>query len=186
VDWPVTTRDGYDVSAKNSEDTVRSSFGAMALSALADVAGWLGKPGPAARYGAMAAATRAALARHNLRRNGSEAFFVDGAVGASAAHAAVHSTLFAAAAGAADGDAALGDALAAWLQRHGVAPSSCMMGRWWVTALLRLGVWSAAAADAALGVLTAEQYPGWINMMQLGATTTMEAWRPEDKSNLDY
>ncbi len=186
MDWPVGTRDGYDVSPKNSEDTVRSAFGAMALSALADVAAWLGKTSPAARYGSMAGATRAALARHNLRRNGSEAYFVDGAVGASADHAAVHSTLFAAAAGAADGDSVVADALAAWLRRHGVAPSSCMMGRWWVTAALRLGAWSPSAADLALEVLTAPGYPSWLDMMTQGATTTMEAWRPEDKSNLDW
>jgi hypothetical protein len=44
----------------------------------------------------------AGLAKYNLRVNGSEAYFVDGAVGASASHAAVHSTVYAVAAGAAD------------------------------------------------------------------------------------
>ena len=186
VDWPVGTRDGYDVGADNTDDTVRSALGAMAYAGLADVAGWLGKAAPAARYAAMAAGVRGALRRLNLRSNGSEAYFVDGAVGAPAAHAAVHSTLYAIAAGAADGDGALAGALTAFLRRRGVAPSSCMMGRWWVTGLLRIGVWAADAADLALEVLTAPGYPGWLYMIQQGATTTMEAWRPQDKSNLDW
>ena len=129
VDWPTGTRDGYSCAASNAEDTVRSSLGAMALHALADTAGWLARPVAAARYAALEAATLAALRRLNVRRNGSEAYFVDGAVGASASHAAVHSTLYAISAGAADGDADLGRALTAFLSRHGVAPSSCMMVR---------------------------------------------------------
>lgn len=28
--------------------------------------------------------------------------------------------------------------------------------------------------------------PSWLNMLAQGATTTMEAWRPADKSNLDW
>jgi alpha-L-rhamnosidase len=207
VDWPTGTRDGYDCGPDNREDTVRSALSALAYGALADVARWLSRPAAAARYDAMAAGVRAALRRLNLRggaggdgdRDGggggggasggasaAAAFFVDGAVGASASHAAVHSTLYAISAGAADGDAVLGAALAAFLRRHGVAPSSCMMGRWWVTGLLRLGVFSAEAADLALDVLTAPGYPSWLDMIAQGATTTMEAWRPEDKSNLDW
>ena len=186
VDWPVGTRDGYDCSQANSDDTVRSAFGALAYEALGELAGWLGKPAPAARYLAMAAGVRAALVGLNLRQNGSEAFFVDGGVGAPASHAAVHSTLYAIAAGAADGDGALASALTAFLRRRGVSPSSCMMGRWWVTGLYRIGVWSPAAADLALEVLTAPEYPSWLDMIAQGATTTMEAWRPADKSNLDW
>ena len=73
------------------------------------------------------------------------------------------------------------DSLVAFLRRHGVPPSSCMMGRWWVSGLLRLGTWSPAAADLALEVLTAPTYPSWLDMLAQGATTTMEAWRPADK-----
>jgi len=188
VDWPTTTRDGYDCGNDNYEDTVRNSLGSLAYGALANIAGWLDRPAAAARYAAMSDAVKASLRRLNLRLNasGGEAYFVDGAAGAPAAHAAVHSTLFAISAGAADGDAALGAALAAFLRRRGVAPSSCMMGRWWVTGLHRLGAFAAEAADLALDVLTAPGYPSWLDMIRQGATTTMEAWRPADKSNLDF
>ena len=136
LDWPTTTRDGYDCGPDNTDDTARSALGALAYDALADLAGWLGAPPErGAYYAAAAAGVRAALRARNLRVNASEAFFVDGAVGKSAAHAAVHSTVYAAAAGAADGDAALGAGVAAFITRHGVAPASCMMGRWFVDAL---------------------------------------------------
>ena len=193
LDWPAGTRDGYDCgSGSNPEDTARSALGAMAIGALADAAAWVAPGGAggaeALRYSAAAAGLRAALAAHNLRAlaNGS-AYFVDGRTGAAAAHAAVHSTLFACAAGACDGVGAdTARALVAHLVAHGVAPTSCMMGRWWVEALYRLGVSAAEGADAALGVLTAPGYPGWLDMLAQGASTTMEAWRPKDKSNLDW
>ena len=186
VDWPTTTRDGYDCGKDNYEDTVRSALGALAIRALADVASVLGESDDAARFAAMADATRAALKARSLRWNGSEAYFVDGTTGAPAAHAAVHSTVMALAAGALDGDAAAVIAATKFLARRGVAPSSCMMGRWWVEGLLRAGVWAGEAADLALDILTADAYPGWLYMLQIGATTTLEAWRPEDKGNLDF
>ena len=191
LDWPTSTRDGYDASAANNEDTARSALGAMALGALGDAAAWvLGEgSGDAAAYAAASAGVRAALVRHNLRvspGNGT-AYFVDGRTGGAARHAAVHSTLLACAAGACDGlNASVSAGLVAFLSRHGVPPSSCMMGRWWVEALYRLGIASAAGADAALAVLTAPDYPGWLDMLAQGATCTMEAWRPADKGNLDF
>ena len=188
VDWPVSTRDGYDCSKSNSDDTVRSSLGALALDSLADLAKWLPNV-PIERYNKYmnaANSVRTALYNLNLRHNGSEAYFVDGAVGPSSLHAAVHSTVYAVAAGAADGDAVLGTAIAAYLKRHGVAPASCMMGRWFVDALYRIGIWSPEASDVAFDILTATAYPSWIDMINQGATTTMEAWRPADKSNLDW
>ena len=109
---------------------------------------------------------KASLLAHNLRTNGSEAYFVDGAVGTPSSHAAVHSTLYAISAGVADsGGAALAQQLTAYLGRHGVAPSSCMMGRWWVEGLYRLGVWAGEAADLALAVLTSTAYPSWLDMV---------------------
>lgn len=189
VDWPVTCRDGFDVSAANSDDSVRSSLGALALDALADAAGWRGDAAGAARYGAAAAATRAALRALNFRvnaTNSSEAYFVDGAVGPSAAHAAIHSSVYALAAGALDGDAPAIRLAVARMRRHGVAPSSSMMGRWWVDGLYRAGVWAGEAADLAFDVLTSPSYPSWLDMLAQGATTTMEAWRAADKANLDF
>lgn len=196
VDWPTGTRDGYDVGRDNSDDTVRNALGIMAYNALGDIALWLGHNEASVRYKAMAATASEALLSLNLRHNGSEAYFVDGAVGSSADHAAVHSTLYSISAGVADAGgeplakvsyeayylscafvarmATILQALTAYLARHGVAPSSCMMGRWWVDGLYNLGVYSADAADLALTVLTTDEYPSWRNMMaQVGRCHTV-------------
>ena len=172
VDWPSSTRDGYDCGKDNTDDTVRSALGAMAYGALGQIASWLNKSSAAARYEAMETSVLDALRRLNLRSNTTMAYFVDGAVGSSASHAAVHSTLYAISAGAADGDAVLANALTIFLRQHGVPPSSCMMGRWWVTGLFRIGVWSAGAADLALDVLTAPGYPSWLDMLAQVRTYT--------------
>jgi len=188
VDWPVTTRDGYDVSPSNSDDTVRNALGALGYGAISSVATMLGKTDAAARYKAMQQSVLRSLVRLSLRRNATMAFFVDGAVGASASHAAVHSTLYAVSAGALDeaADPVLAGLVVAYLRAHGVPPSSCMMARWWTASLLHLGIVSADAADYALELLTKQDYPSFLDMMAQGATTTMEAWRPADKSNLDF
>lgn len=119
-----------------------------------------------------------------LRSNTTSAYFVDG-LGTSANHAAIHSSVYASVAGVMD--TASYDVivnLATYMHNHGVAPSSCMMGRHWVTGFYRLGIYSAAAADYALDVLTAVAYPSWLNMIAIGATVTTEAWQPADKSNM--
>jgi hypothetical protein len=191
ADWPTTTRDGYVMDTApgggNPEDAIRNGFGAIALDALADLAGWLGAPdAAAARYAAAAESTRAALRARQLRWNGSEAFVVDGTAGAAAAHAAVHSTVYAAAAGIADGNATLAAALGAFLARRNVVPSSCMTGRWYVEACFRLGRWAAAPADFALDLLSRDTYPSWGYMLShQNATMTLEAWAWEDKWNTD-
>lgn len=188
VDWPTTTRDGYSCDPSNSDDTVRSAFGSMAFKALADLAVWLPDvPSQRADLYLQASKTvQSSLTRLNLRQNGSEAFFVDGAVGKSASHNAVHSTVYAIAAGAADGNASLGTALTSFLRRHGVAPASCMMGRWFVEGLHRIGLWTAEASDLSFDILTSPSYPSWLDMINEGATTTTEAWRAADKTNMDW
>ena len=188
VDWPQSTRDGYDCSPDNSDDTVRSAFGAMAFDALGGMGVWLNKSAATVHaYASAATAVREALLNRNLRENATMAYFVDGAVGNASQHAAIHSTVYAVAAGTAEpGGAPLAAKLTKFMTAHGVAPSSCMMGRWWVEAYYNLGVFVPEAADAALAVLTSPVYPSWLDMLAQGASTTMEAWRPADKSNLDW
>ena len=189
VDWPAGTRDGYDCDKANSDDTVRSALGAMAYHGIAALARWLNQTPAATRYAAMEASVLASLLKLNLRVNATAgtASFVDGAVGAPASHTAVHSTLYAVSAGAADGvDVPTALGLVTYLRKHGVSPSSCMAGRWWVTAGHKLGLLVPDGADLAMEVLTSPSYPGWLDMLAQGATTTMEAWRPADKSNLDW
>jgi hypothetical protein len=188
VDWPTTTRDGY---VFNNQDAVRNGFGALVLDGLAWTAGVLGHADDAARYAAMAAAVKAGIYAHMLADDpsGGSAHFTDG-VGVT--HAALHSTLYAVAGGALDAApddatrAALAPRLTTYLRSRGMGPASCMSGKWMLQALGVLGRWDAGASALAVAYLTAPGYPGWLNMIALNATVTLEAWRPQDKANMDW
>lgn len=182
IDWPVQTRDGYVVSGR---DTIRNGLGARALRALADLASWTGHAAAAVRYSAAADAIAASLFREFLRRNGSEAYFVDGPSAPASDHAAIHSTIYAIIGGADVSDPALAAALTAYLKRRDTGGSSCMTARWLLEALYTLGFYSGAAADAALELMSRASYPSWGFMIAAGATTTFEAWALPDKWNTD-
>lgn len=159
VDWPTTTRDGYVITG-NDDDAVRNGLGALAIRGLAAMATWIGKTDAAARYTMMSDSIVSAMAATMLKFNISsstgqavEAYFNDGA---GVDHAAVHSTLYAVSAGAADNNATLAALVAAYLRRKDVAPSSCMTGRWFVQALYQLGIQIDDAADFALELLSRE------------------------------
>ena len=190
VDWPASTRDGY-VMVNNSADAVRNGLAAAASRALAGLAAALGHAAASSRYAARADSLREAMLSVLLRVNGSESYFVDGADGDGASHAAVHSTIYAVA-GAGVADAVLGAGplplaveLAAYLRRRDTGGSSCMTARYLVEALYRLGASDGTAADQALDLLSRSAYPSWGDMLANGATTTFEAWRLADKSNAD-
>jgi hypothetical protein len=184
VDWPTGTRDGYVIDG-NDEDVIRNVMGAIALSGLADIALALGKPTDQATYSAAAASIVAGINTHMLVRNGSYAYYRDGK---GQTHAAIQSTIYAAAGGAADDQPQLAAAVTSYLQQHGLAPASCMTGRWWLQALYRLALYDPAGTGALVAqqFLETEAYPSWGNMIAQGATTAMEAWRPADKANLDW
>ena len=191
IDWPTQTRDGYVVSP---QDAIRNGIDARAIRALGMLANELGETAAAVRYNTVADGIRAAMIERLLRYNATsgEAFFVDGVDGKAAAHAAIHSTIYAiAGAGVADvavgeGPSPLAGQLSAYLRRRDTGGSSCMLARWLVDALFRLGISDSAAADAALDLLSRKSYPGWGFMIEIGATTTLEAWQPADKWNTDF
>lgn len=191
VDWPTNTRDGY-VIPNNTDDAIRSSLGAIAIDGLSVTANWLGESAAAARYASMAQAIREGILRTLLRLNntgsgGGEAYFVDGASGAGADHAAVHSTIYAIAAGVVDEQPELAGPLARYLTRLDTHGSSCMTGRWVVEAAFRLGIYDEAGAAYGLDLLSRSTYPSWGNMItEWNATTAMEAWQPADKWNMDW
>ena len=192
IDWPVQTRDGYVLSPV---DTLRNSYGAAAIRALAGGAAALGQAQAAARYSATAQAIAAALGQRMLRWNGSGlAYFADGLQGsAGGGHGAVHSTVYAIALGgvlqawnaSGSGGASLqqlAQALTAYLrQRGGYGPASCMTAKVVIEALYALGVHCSDAADFALELLSRSEYPSWGAMLAVNATTTLEAWLPGDK-----
>ena len=184
ADWPTTTQDGYVVATSNTDDSIRNGIGAAAIRGMSALAGWRNDSVASARYSVMSSAIRAAFAKL-LVVNGSEAYYRDGL---NETHSAIHSTIYAVAgADAGLGDETLACQLAAYLRRRDTGAASCMTARWHVEALFKLGVWCGAAADGALDLLSRERYPSWRFMItNASATTTLEAWQPEDKSNCDY
>ena len=186
ADWPTNTRDGYSVTADNAEDAIRNGLGAITLRALSKIATWLDKPAAASRYKTMAESIRTSL-HLLLRNNGTEVYAVDGLVGNSSSHAAIHSTFYVASAGVADGNVTLANALAANLIRRDTEGSSCMSGRWLVEAAFRLGRegGSAIAADFGVELLSRNTYPSWGFMILSNATISIEAWAVPDKWNTD-
>lgn len=188
ADWPMTTRDGYIVDPSNTDDAIRNGLGILTIEALGKVAEWLGKNESAARYQAMAATVRQALKTWMQRCTSDECYFVDGAAPPGSLHAAIYSSLYAAAAGVADGDPALATMLSRYIIRRDLGPSSCMTGKWVLEACYRLAIFdpTGSAADYALQLLERTSYPSWGYMIARGATISTEAWRPEDKHNMDW
>ena len=139
----------------------------------------------------MSASIVDALLKRMLRVNTtdpSEAYFVDGASPPGSDHAAIHSTIYAALVGVADGNPFLASQLSAYLIRRDLGPSSCMTGKWVLEACYRLALFDpdGYAADYALHLLSRSTYPSWGYMIKIGATLSLEAWRPEDKWNTDW
>ena len=60
--------------------------------------------------------------------------------------------------------------------KGGAGPSSCMAAFWMLQGLYRIGWETREAADLALEVMTAEGQFSWRNMLDQGATCTMETW----------
>lgn len=182
IDWPTQTRDDYVVSGT---DAIRNGLAAYTLQSLSNIASWLHKVDAAQRYQTMSNAIRSSILSSLLRANSSsnEAYFVDGA---NESHSAIHSTIYSIIAGAADNNSSLANQLSSYLRRRDFANSSCMTARWYVEALYRLGLQDTTAADFALELLSRNTYPSWGNMIVRGATTTLEAWAPEDKVRCCY
>lgn len=181
IDWPSGSRDGY-VSSHNTQSAVPNAYAAVALSRMSAMAGWLGNTADQEQW-ANTSSTIVATMKSKLY-NSSSGNVKDG-VGVN--HYSIHASMFAAVAGIADGDAAMADKIAAYIVSRGATEAcSCMGAYWMLEALYRLAVDSAAAADAALDVLTSDRKNSWLHMIEQGATTTMEAWTPDEKPNLTW
>ena len=181
IDWPSASRDGY-VSNGNNRSAVPNAYAAVALSRLAVMAGWLGDTAGQQQWQRISSTIVASM--KSQMYNPSTGNVRDG-VGIE--HYSLHATMFAAVAGVADGDAAMADKLVNFIvSKGGTASCSCMGAYWLLEALYRLAVDSAAAAVAALDVITSSGKNSWLHMIQQGATSTMEAWTPDEKPNLTW
>jgi len=175
VDWPASERDGFVFRTYN---TVVNALSYRAYRDMAEIAAALERDDDAARYTARADALRAAINAHLYSAESGR--YDDGMDdrGTLTGHASLQASAFALAFGVPD-DAEV-PRVADYVASRGMACSV------YCAAFLLDGLYRAGSGDAALGLLTSTGTSSWMNMIQLGAGATAEAWDPSLKSNLTY
>jgi alpha-L-rhamnosidase len=170
VDWPDYERDGFEF--KNVSAVV-NAFHALNLRQMADIAAALGKTEDADAFRKEYA--RVAEAFNKVFFNAERGCYVDGE---GAAHASIHANMLPLAFGLVP--AAEKARVAEFVKWRGMACSV------YGAQYLLDGLFEAGLADYAIGLMTRPDKRGWIHMMDLGSTVTLEAWDPVYKPNLDW
>jgi alpha-L-rhamnosidase len=188
IDWPPSERNGF-VFTGNVKDTVVNAFAYAAYSAMAQIAAKLGHTSDAGTYSGYAARLRSAISSDMF--DSSTGAFYDGLSGTSPVvhiqHESMDTTVYVLAMGAATPSEAQKGA--AFLASHGItAPGSSAGGACSVycAAYYLQALYDGGQAQAAISQLTSGSKTSWLNMISLGAGSTMEAWDPSVKGNLSY
>lgn len=170
VDWPEGERDGHVFRDVN---TVVNAFFCRNLQQMAEMAGALGKQAEAERYKAMA--TKAVAAFNEKLFDTTRGVYVDG-VGTT--HASLHSNMLPLAFDLVPAERR--SQVVEFVKSRGMACSV------YGAQYLLEGLYRAGAASAAFDLMTSASDRGWLHMIDLGATITLEAWDPKYKPNLDF
>lgn len=157
VDWPLGERDGYEFGATN---LVPNCYRYGALLAMAELTG-------EERYRQSAAALRETIRNTMLKGN----VFTDSP---GSSHSALHSKFFPLFFGVGSLDECAG------IPEAGMR-CSVYGAQFLLDAMFRNGM-----SESALVLLRNRGDRGWLNMMTLGSTITMEAWSNEYKPNQDW
>lgn len=181
VDWPPSDRDGFIIRNAhylNWTNSINNAFYYQSLKLMARIATVVGHPKDAQSYTAMAAR---AYSRYNTAFWDSDSqSYVDG-VGTT--HSSAHANFFPLAFGLVPPDRR--PAVIRYLHSRIAAddgmPASVYGAQYLLDALFENG-----DADMALNLMTTNGPRGWLNMINLGSTLTMEAWSFEDKKNTDW
>lgn len=175
VDWPTSQRDGYQFREYN---TVVNSLYYRATRDMAAMAEVLGRDADAVQYAEQADRLRDQI---NERLYDAETGRYDdgmNAAGEKTGHYSVHASAFALAFGVPEDDQAA--RVADFVESRGMACSV------YCAAFLVKGLYDGGNGQAALDMMTDEGTSSWMNMIRLGAGSTMEAWDPSQKSNLTF
>ncbi|TYL44894.1 Bacterial alpha-L-rhamnosidase [Nocardioides sp. BGMRC 2183] len=176
VDWPTSERDGYQFRQYN---TVINAIYYRAFTDMAAIAGELGEDDDAASYTQRAERLREAV--NDTFYNPETGAYDDGmdAEHNLTGHYALHASAFALAFGVPTADIA--DKVAEYVAAQGM---SCSV---YCAAFLVKGLYDGDRGQDALNMLTdGTGVRSWLNMIELGAGSTMEAWDPSLKGNLTY
>jgi len=175
VDWPTSQRDGYQFRQYN---TVVNSLYYRAARDMAAMAEILGRDADATAYTEQADRLREQI---NARLYDAENGRYDdgmGPDGVKTGHYSVHASAFALAFGVPEDDQVA--RVAEFVESRGMACSV------YCAAFLVKGLYDGGNGQAALDAMTDEGTSSWMNMIRLGAGSTMEAWDPSQKSNLTF
>lgn len=170
VDWPEGERDGYDFVDYN---TVVNAFHYRSLVIMHELALALGKTADATQYSQMAADHLSAF--NDTFLNTSSRLYVDGE---GSAHSSFHANVMPLAFGMVPEPYV--EDVVAYVESKGMA-GSVYMAQYQLEALALHG-----AEQHALDMMVNESDRGWVNMMRVGSTITLEAWDQAYKSNLDW
>jgi alpha-L-rhamnosidase len=170
VDWPDSMRDGYQFTQTN---TVINAYNYRDMIDLAKIAEVLNKPEDVKKYTELAAKQKEGINKHLF--DSSVNMFRDG-LGVN--HYASHANFFTVALGAAtDENAKLASE---YIASRGMVPSV------YGAPFLLESLFQHNQESKAIGLLTSHEKNSWMNMIKLGAGSTMEAWDPSQKPNLTY
>lgn len=177
VDWPAATeRDGYRFRTFN---TVVNALAYRAYRDMAELAGALGRTEDQTTWTGVAGRLRDAM---NERLYDPATGSYDDGLDSSlvrSGHSALHASAFPLAFGVPEPGAqtaAVADHVSSLGMRCSV----------YCAAFVVKGLYDGGNGQAALDLLTATGTRSWMNMIALGAGSTMEAWDPSLKGNLTY
>ncbi|MBD8608775.1 family 78 glycoside hydrolase catalytic domain [Aeromicrobium sp. CFBP 8757] len=175
VDWPTSERDGFQFRQYN---TVVNAISYRAYRDMAAIAAAIGKDSDAAEYTAIADRLRTAI---NVKLYDAEGGRYDDGMDASqtrSGHYSVHASAFALAFGVPEEKDSAD--VASFIKSRGMACSV------YCAAFLVKALYDGGDGQTALDLMTATGTRSWMNMIELGAGSTAEAWDPSLKSNLTY
>jgi alpha-L-rhamnosidase len=178
VDWPPGSfteggtgeRDNYDMVPVK---TAVNAFYIWNLAMLERIAGVLGREDDQQRFSAQRSQATDAL--HRICFDRERGIFVDGQ---GSDHASLHANMLPAAMGLVP--AGFESSVMQHIRSRGMA-CSVYGAQYLLEACYQLG-----DADHALALMTAEHDRGWLNMLNVGSTVTLEAWDHRYKNNLDW
>jgi hypothetical protein len=170
VDWPVTERDGYVFTSRN---TVVNAFHLRAMELMSKLARALGKSGEATEYAAQVKTGYTAFQKTFF--NSGTGLYTDGI---DTDHSSLHANLFPLAFGLTpQPDRAV---MADWLAQRGMACSV------YAAQYLMEGLFENGASAQAIKLMTADNDRSWKHMVESGTTITWEAWDQKYKPNQDW
>lgn len=170
VDWPAGERDDYDLRPYN---TVVNAVHHGALRAMGRLAAATGHAADAARFTGLA--ERHAASFNRVFFDADTGAYLDGE---GSTHRSLHASLFALAFGLVPDEHRPG--VVAYVKSRGMA-CSVYPAQYLLETMCRFG-----EVDYALELMTNDSDRGWVNMMRVGSTITLEAWDAKYKPNLDW